>query len=194
MKKKVPSWLDNAVIYEIYPQSFLDSNGDGIGDLKGIEAKLDYIKWLGCNVIWLNPVYPSPFGDAGYDVTDFYDIAPRYGNKEDMQALIHAAHDRGIKVVLDIVAGHTSSLHPWFLESCKKEKNLYSNWYIWAEEGADTGSEKFIPHPESKKKYLANFFDFQPSLNYGYARPDPQKPWQLPVTRPDVQAVRAELL
>lgn len=194
MKKKIPSWLEDAVIYQIYPQSFFDSNGDGIGDIKGIKAKLDYIKWLGCNVIWLNPIHPSPFGDAGYDVTDFYNVAPRYGTKEEMKELICSAHDRDIKVVLDIVAGHTSSLHPWFLESRKQNKNTYSNWYIWADETADTGSEKFVSDAVSGKKYLANFYDFQPSLNYGYARPDPEKPWQLPVTHPDVQAMRAELL
>ena len=112
-----PAWLDDAVFYEIYPQSFQDTNGDGIGDLPGIIDRLDYIKSLNVNAIWLNPCFVSPFMDAGYDVADFYRIAPRYGTNDDMKRLCEEAHARGIRIVLDLVAGHTSIEHPWFKAS-----------------------------------------------------------------------------
>uniref|UniRef100_UPI002ACEB789 alpha-amylase family glycosyl hydrolase n=1 Tax=Anaerolinea sp. TaxID=1872519 RepID=UPI002ACEB789 len=126
-----PAWLENAVFYEIYPQSFFDSNGDGIGDLPGIIAKLDYVKSLGCNAIWLNPCFVSPFYDAGYDVADYYKIAPRYGTNEDARRLFEEAHKRGMRILLDLVVGHMSIEHPWFKESCKAERNEYTDWYIW---------------------------------------------------------------
>ena len=115
------SWLKNAVFYEIYPQSFKDTNGDGIGDLNGITEKLAYIKSLGCNALWINPWYDSPFVDAGYDVRDFKKIAPRYGTEEDLKELLDTAHAMGIRVLFDLVPGHTSETHPWFLESAKAE-------------------------------------------------------------------------
>src|ERR1700735_3368692 len=126
-----PKWLQTAVFYQVYPQSYYDSNGDGIGDLPGITAKLDYIYSVGCNAIWLNPIFESPFGDAGYDVADFYRVAARYGTNNDLVQLCREAHDRGMKVCLDLVAGHSSNQHPWFLKSAAVEKNKYSNWYIW---------------------------------------------------------------
>ena len=103
-----PQWLSNAIFYEIYPQSFADSNGDGIGDIPGITAKLGYITDLGCNAIWLNPCFDSPFKDAGYDVRDYKKVAPRYGTNDDLAALFAAAHERGMHVILDLVPGHTS--------------------------------------------------------------------------------------
>ena len=106
--RKLPEWLETAVFYEIYPQSFLDTNGDGIGDLNGIIEKLDYIRELGCNALWLNPCFDSPFGDAGYDVADYCRIAPRYGTNADAQRLFNEAHARGMHVILDLVPGHTS--------------------------------------------------------------------------------------
>lgn len=118
----MPGWLKNAVFYEIYPQSFYDSNGDGIGDINGIIQKLDYVKGLGCNAIWLNPVYDSPFMDAGYDVRDYKKVAPRYGTNEDLERLFKAAHEMGLKILLDLVPGHTSDTHPWFLEAKKPLK------------------------------------------------------------------------
>lgn len=118
----MPKWLDTAVFYEIYPQSFLDTNADGIGDFQGIIRKLDYIRELGCNAIWLNPCFDSPFGDAGYDVADYYRVAPRYGTNEDLKELFAQAHARGIRVLLDLVPGHTSVEHKWFRESMKPEK------------------------------------------------------------------------
>ena len=110
-----PEWLKDAVFYEIYPQSFYDSNGDGIGDLKGIVDKLDYVAELGANALWLNPCFDSPFKDAGYDVRDYYTVAPRYGTNDDLVALFHAAHERGIKVLLDLVPGHTSEENEWWV-------------------------------------------------------------------------------
>ena len=124
------SWLEKAVFYNIYPQSFYDANGDGIGDLKGVTEKLDYIQEMGFNAIWLNPFYESPFRDGGYDVTDFYKVAGRYGTMEDFLELTRRAHERGIKVCVDLVAGHTSLECEWFQKSALPKKNEYSNRYI----------------------------------------------------------------
>ena len=120
------SWLRDAVFYEIYPQSFRDSNGDGIGDLPGIAEKLPYVKSLGCNALWINPCFDSPFKDAGYDVRDYKKIAPRYGTNEDMAQLCRRAHALGIRVLLDLVPGHTSEEHEWFRKSGEAEPNEYS--------------------------------------------------------------------
>ena len=110
-------WLADAVFYEIYPQSFADSDGDGIGDLPGALAHLDHLAWLGVDAVWFNPCFASPFRDAGYDVSDYLGIAPRYGSNDDMVAFVRAARERGIRVVLDLVAGHTSTEHAWFRAS-----------------------------------------------------------------------------
>ncbi len=189
-------WLETAVFYEIYPQSFYDTNGDGIGDLQGIIQKLDYIKHLGCNAIWINPCFVSPFSDAGYDVADFYQVAPRYGTNDDMKRLFDEANNRGIRVCLDLVPGHTSIEHPWFKESCKAEKNKYSNWYVWSDSAwtRTDGDYYFISgHAERDASFMPNFFYFQPALNYGFANPDPNKPWQLPKDHPDVLALKEEI-
>ena len=128
-----PQWLSNAIFYEIYPQSFADSNGDGIGDIPGITAKLGYITDLGCNAIWLNPCFDSPFKDAGYDVRDYKKVAPRYGTNDDLAALFAAAHERGMHVILDLVPGHTSEEHEWFRHSAEVDRNEYSDRYIWTD-------------------------------------------------------------
>ena len=194
-KPTMPGWLRSAIFYEVYPQSFLDTNGDGIGDLEGIIRKLDYIASLGCNALWLNPCFVSPFGDAGYDVADFYRVAPRYGSNEDLVRLFREGKKRGVKICLDLVAGHTSWEHPWFQESCRAEPNPHTNWYVWTDSVWDHGGSDFVRgRSERNGNYLSNFFHFQPALNYGYANPTPGKAWQLPVTHPDVQAVRAELV
>ena len=186
------NWLGNAVVYEIYPQSFYDTNGDGIGDLRGVIEKLDYIEKCGFNVIWLNPINESAFLDAGYDVTDFYKVAERYGTNEDYRELCEKAHARGMRVLFDLVAGHTSVHHPWFIASAKAEKNEYSNRYIWTEGAFDYG-EGISGYAERDGNYINNFFWHQPSLNYGYAHPDPRCPWQLPVDHPDCRATLEEL-
>src|ERR1700757_1220866 len=127
-----PKWLRTAVFYQVYPQSYYDLNGDGIGDLPGITAKLDYIYSIGCNAIWINPIFESPFGDAGYDVADFYKVAARYGTNAALKNLCAEAHQRGIHVCLDLVAGHTSIMNRWFQQSALDLPNPYSNWYIWS--------------------------------------------------------------
>jgi maltose alpha-D-glucosyltransferase/alpha-amylase len=195
MGKGMPSWLEDAVFYEIYPQSYYDSNGDGIGDLKGIIAKLDYIKSLGCTALWLNPCFESPFMDAGYDVSDYYKIAPRYGTNADLETLCEKAHAKGIKVLLDLVIGHTSVEHKWFKESCKAKRNKYSDWFIWTDSVWKTPENlKCISgFAERDANFITNFFWCQPALNFGFAKPDPKQPWQLPVDHPSVKEVRAEV-
>ncbi len=183
-------WLKNAVFYEIYPQSFYDSNGDGIGDIPGITEKLDAICSLGCNALWINPCFDSPFKDAGYDVRDYKKVAPRYGTNEDLMLLFHTAHKKGIRVLLDLVPGHTSEEHPWFRESCKAEKTPYDNRYIWTDNwfrGA-TGLNYVGGEAERSGTYVLNFFKCQPALNYGFLRT--QEPWQLPCDHPDCIATR----
>jgi glycosidase len=181
------SWLRDAVFYEIYPQSFADSDGDGIGDLPGALAHLDHLAWLGVDAVWFNPCFSSPFRDAGYDVSDFLTIAPRYGTNDDMVAFVEAARRRGIRVLLDLVAGHTSVEHAWFRASAADEGD---DRFIWA----DRPGPDLVPAPGPRSGYyLKNFFDEQPALNYGYARPDPEEPWRQPVDAPGPQANRAAL-
>ncbi len=178
MSTNQPEWLDNAVFYEIYPQSFCDTNGDGIGDFNGIISKLDYIKELGCNAIWLNPCFASPFGDAGYDVSDYYSAAPRYGTNEDLKRLFTEAHSRDMHVLLDLVPGHTSVEHKWFKESLKAERNEFTDRYVWTdsiwEEPQGMGCIRGISDRDGS--CAVNFFSHQPALNYGFYKPD--RPWQ----------------
>ena len=184
------NWLKNAVVYEVYLQSFYDSNGDGIGDLKGLMQKLDYIADCGFNVIWLHPINDSSFRDGGYDITDYYKVAPRYGTNEDFQEFCRQSHDRGIKVIYDLVAGHTSIDHPWFQESAKNEVNEYTNRYIWTKGTFEVGPG-IRGYSQRDGNYIPNFFWSQPSLNYGYA--NPTEDWQLPVDHPDCIATKEEL-
>lgn len=174
-------WLDNAVFYEIYPQSFNDTNGDGIGDFNGIIEKLDYIKELGCNAIWINPCFESPFGDAGYDVSDYCKVASRYGTNEDLKHVFEEAHKRNMHVLLDLVPGHTSVEHKWFKESMKAEKNEFTDRYVWTdciwEEPQGMGCIRGISDRDGS--CAVNFFSHQPALNYGFYRCD--RPWQQPM-------------
>ncbi len=191
---KPPRWLETANFYQIYPQSFCDTNGDGIGDIRGILSKLDYIQSLGINALWLGPVFESPFRDAGYDVSDFYKVAPRYGTNCDLEALFREAHRRGMRVCLDLVAGHTSDQHPWFQASAQAKRNRHTDWYVWTDSVWDSKMPGVVRgYSDRDGSFLTNFFHFQPALNYGYAKPDPKKKWQLPVSDPSVQAVRREL-
>jgi len=175
---KHPKWLDNAVFYEIYPQTFMDSNGDGIGDFQGIISRLDYIRELGCNAIWMNPCFESPFGDAGYDVADYFKAAPRYGTNEDLARLFEEAHKRDMHVLLDLVPGHTSWDHPWFRESMKAEKNAYTDRYIWTDSiwESPEGYGALRGVSERDGSCAVNFFTHQPALNYGFYKPN--RPWQ----------------
>ncbi|WED24799.1 alpha-glucosidase [Vibrio sp. JC009] len=169
-------WWHNAVVYQIYPRSFNDSNGDGIGDIPGIIEKLDHIKGLGANVIWLSPVYKSPMDDNGYDISDYYDIAPEFGTMADMEELIKQADARGIKIVMDLVVNHTSDEHPWFIESKSSKDNPKRDWYIWKDPKED-GSEPnnwdsfFTPKAweldeATGQYYLHLFSKKQPDLNW----------------------------
>lgn len=193
MATKQPQWLDNAIFYEIYPQSFNDTNADGIGDFQGIIEKLDYICNLGCNALWINPCFKSPFGDAGYDVADFYSVAPRYGANEDLRRLFDEAHRRDMHVLLDLVPGHTSVEHPWFKESMKAERNEYTDRYVWTdsvwEEPQGIGCIRGIS--ERDGSCAINFFSNQPALNYGFL--NPTLPWQQPMDAPGPRATLEEL-
>lgn len=188
------NWLEKAVFYNIYPQSYYDSNGDGIGNLAGICEKLDYIHEIGFNALWLNPFYESTFRDGGYDITNFYKVAPRYGTNEDFVRLCEKAHSLGIKVCVDMVAGHTSMNHPWFQESAKAMKNEYTNRYIWSDTWLKAPEASFVNgYSERNGCYMANFFYNQPALNYGFAKVDDPS-WQLPMDHPDCRATKQELL
>ena len=191
---KRPEWLDNAVFYEIYPQSFKDTDGDGIGNINGITEKLPYIKELGCNAIWINPCFDSPFGDAGYDVADYYKVAPRYGTNDDIVRMFEEAHKMEIHVLLDLVPGHTSWDHPWFKESMKAEKNEYTDRYIWTdsiwEEPKGYGSLRGISDRDGS--CVVNFFSHQPALNYGFYKPD--RPWQQAMDAEGPMATRKAMM
>jgi maltose alpha-D-glucosyltransferase/alpha-amylase len=191
-----PEWLHDRVFYEIYPQSFYDSNGDGIGDFQGIIQKLDYIEALGANGIWLNPCYDSPFQDAGYDVADYYKVAPRYGTNDDLIQLFKKAHERDIKVILDLVPGHTSIEHEWFKQSANHERNKYSDWYIWTKNLWNTPpSAQWVKgYSPRNGSFMINFFYCQPALNYGFANIDPEHAdWQFPPDHPACLEVREEM-
>ncbi len=191
--KKV-EWLTDAVFYNIYPQSFYDSNADGIGDLNGIGEKLEYVKDMGFSAIWLNPFYESPFGDAGYDVADFYKVAPRYGTNDDFVRLCEKAHSMGLKVVVDLVAGHTSTECDWFKKSKQLEKNEYTNRYIWTNHWGNSYNGRCMGGLSDKNAcVMKNYFYFQPALNYGFANID-EPSWQLPPEHPDCRATKQALI
>lgn len=134
-------WYKDAVVYQIYPRSFNDSNGDGIGDIKGITQKVDYIKDLGVDAVWLSPCYKSPNDDNGYDISDYRDIMDEFGTLSDWEEMLNAFHSRGIKVIMDLVVNHTSDEHKWFEESRKSKDNPYRDYYIWRD---GTGWDKKI--------------------------------------------------
>ena len=186
-------WLDDAVFYEIYPQSFADSNGDGIGDLVGIIDHLDYISSLGATALWINPCFDSPFRDAGYDVRDYTRVAARYGTNDDLIRLFHEAHKRGIHVLLDLVPGHTSAEHEWFKASAQgnpaKRRGL-SDRYIWTGSAFENGDGMpFVSGMTDRDgAYIVNFFASQPALNYGYGTR--RKPWQVSPDSPAAESTR----
>lgn len=184
---RIPAWLADTVLYQIYPQSFADSNGDGIGDFGGIEARLDHLSWLGVDAVWLNPCFASPFFDAGYDISDYYAIAPRYGTRDELARLVEAARARGIRVLLDLVAGHTSNQHEWFRSSADDPTD---GRYIWA----DRPAPGYVRSPGKRDGwYLPNYYEIQPALNFGFARTDPAQPWRQPVNAPGPRENRQAL-
>jgi len=167
-------WWQSASIYQIYPRSFYDSNGDGVGDIEGIIQKLDYIQYLGYDAIWISPFFKSPQKDFGYDVSDYIGIAPEYGKEGDAERLIHEVHSRNMKIIFDMVMNHTSIEHPWFLESLDSTSNK-SDWYIWKsglEKKAPnnwknmTGQPAWQYHTKRNQWYYSSFLPFQADLNW----------------------------
>ncbi|GIV34517.1 MAG: oligo-1,6-glucosidase [Chitinophagales bacterium] len=175
---KAYPWWCATTVYQIYPRSFFDSSGDGIGDLQGIIEKLDYIRELGFETIWISPFFKSPQQDFGYDISDYYDIAPEYGDMATCERLIRAVHQRGMKVVFDLVMNHTSAEHPWFKDSALSAYSDRADWYVWRTgKGKNNrrppnnwksvlGGSAWIYHPQRKQFYYAAFLPFQPDLNY----------------------------
>lgn len=169
-------WYKGAVIYQVYPRSFQDSNNDGIGDLKGIINRIDYIKSLGVDAIWISPFFKSPMKDFGYDISDYRDIDPIFGDLNDFDALIEQAHARDIKIIIDQVLSHTSDQHQWFLDSRENTNNDKSDWYVWAESKEDGtapnnwlsifGGPAWQWEPRRGQYYLHNFLTEQPDLNF----------------------------
>jgi oligo-1,6-glucosidase len=177
-----PGWWKSAVVYQIYPRSFQDSNGDGIGDLSGIMRRLDHLARLGIDVIWLSPIYRSPQADNGYDISDYQDIDPVFGTLDDFDRLLSAVHQRGMKLVMDLVVNHTSDEHPWFIESRSSRSNVKRDWYLWRgpREGYPPGQPGSEPNnwesffsgsvwtwDEASAEYYLHLFDRkQPDLNW----------------------------
>ena len=179
-------WWQTGVIYQVYPRSFQDTDGDGVGDLKGITARLDYLKALGVDAIWISPIYPSPMADFGYDVADYCGIDPLFGTMADFDELLAAAHGRGLRVVLDFVPNHSSDVHPWFLSSRSSRYDPKRDWYLWRDASAPAGPEDRRPvqervpnnwtshfggsawtwDEESEQFYLHSFLPQQPDLNW----------------------------
>jgi len=174
-------WWKNAVIYEIYPRSFQDSNGDGIGDLNGITQRLDYLKDLGVDAIWLTPVYPSPQADFGYDISDYKNIDPQYGTLKDFDRLVAEAAKRHIRIIMDMVMNHTSDKHEWFIQSRSSRDNPYRNWYMWHDGEGETATDKGVPpnnwqsgfghsawewDEKTRQYYYHKFYIQQPDVNW----------------------------
>jgi maltose alpha-D-glucosyltransferase / alpha-amylase len=174
--KHEAGWYKDAIIYQIHVRSFSDSNGDGIGDFQGLAQKLDYVQELGVNAIWLMPFFPSPLRDDGYDISDYRAVHPSYGTMEDFKSFLSGAHDRGIRVIIEMVANHTSDQHPWFQESRSARDNPKRDWYVWSDTDTryrgtriiflDTEMSNWAWDPVSKSYYWHRFFSHQPDLNY----------------------------
>ena len=169
------AWWKEAVVYQIYPRSYQDSNGDGVGDLNGITSRLDYLQELGVDVLWLCPVYKSPNRDNGYDISDYQDIMDEFGTMKDFERLLDEAHKKGLKVIMDLVVNHTSDQHPWFMESRRSQDNTYRDYYIWREGpecrepnnwGAVFGGSAWEYDAATDMYYLHMFAKEQPDLNW----------------------------
>jgi maltose alpha-D-glucosyltransferase/alpha-amylase len=171
-----PLWYKDAVFYQLSVKTFCDSTGDGVGDFRGLTGKLDYLRGLGVDCLWLLPTFPSPFRDDGYDIADYYNIHPMYGTLQDFREFLAAAHERGLRVITELVVNHTSDQHAWFKEARSSRDNPRRNWYVWSDSddryaGAriiflDTERSNWAWDPESKAYYWHRFFSHQPDLNY----------------------------
>src|SRR5438874_4609045 len=170
-------WWQKGIVYQVYPRSFADSNGDGVGDLRGVLGRLDYLQWLGVDAVWLSPIYPSPMADFGYDVSDYCDIHPLFGTLADFDQLLAEAHRRGMKLILDFVPNHTSDQHPWFIESCSSRDNPKRGWYIWRDPSSGGGppnnwlstfgGSAWKLDDRTGQYYYHYFYREQPDLNWG---------------------------
>src|SRR5947209_5854088 len=171
-----PDWFKKAVFYEIHLRGFNDGNDDGSGDFRGLADKLDYLQWLGVDVLWLLPFYPSPLRDGGYDIADFFTIHPDYGNNDDFKEFVEQAHQRGMRVIADLVMNHTSSDHPWFQDSRTNSNGARADWYVWSDTDeryrdarvifVDTEASNWTLDPVRGQYYWHRFFSHQPDLNY----------------------------
>jgi len=171
-----PMWYKNAIFYEVHIRSFCDSNGDGKGDLPGLISRLDYLRDLGVDCIWLLPMFPSPLKDDGYDIADYHNIHPDYGTVADFKRLVDEAHARDMRVIADLVLNHTSDLHPWFIESRKSKDNSYRDYYVWSDTDQnynetriiflDTEDSNWTLDPNTGQYYWHRFYSSQPDLNY----------------------------
>lgn len=169
-------WYKDAVFYEVYVRAFYDSNSDGHGDIKGLIQKLDYLQDLGITCLWLLPIYPSPLKDDGYDISNYYGVHPSYGTLDDFKELLDAAHERGLRVIMDLVLNHTSDQHPWFLAARANPNSIFRNYYVWSESSlkyrdariifTDTEESNWAWDESSKQYYWHRFFSSQPDLNY----------------------------
>jgi alpha-glucosidase len=169
-------WWQTATVYEIYPRSFADSNGDGVGDLPGITSKLDHLAWLGVDAIWIAPFYPSPMVDFGYDIANYTDVDPVSGSLSDFDDLLTSAHARNIRILVDYVPNHTSDRHPWFVESRSSPANPKRDWYVWRGPKPDGsppnawvtmfGASPWTRDPVTGQYYLHSFLPEQPDLNW----------------------------
>ncbi|HWL35899.1 MAG TPA: maltose alpha-D-glucosyltransferase [Frankiaceae bacterium] len=171
-----PLWYKRAVFYEVLIRGFYDSNGDGTGDIRGLTEKLDYLKWLGVDCLWLLPIYESPLRDGGYDISDFLKVLPEFGDLGDFVQLVDAAHERGMRVIADLVMNHTSDQHPWFQASRSDPDGFYGDWYVWRNDDTeypdariifvDTEKSNWSYDPVRQQYYWHRFFSHQPDLNY----------------------------
>src|SRR5690242_6357840 len=169
-------WYKDAIFYEVYVRGFFDSDGDGVGDFRGLTAKLDYLHWLGITCIWLLPFYESPLRDGGYDISDYYSVLPEYGTIEDFKVFLDAAHARGIRVIADLVINHTSDLHSWFQEARCGTDSAKRDWYVWSDSDQKYTQARIIFTDSERSNwqwdeqagafYWHRFFSHQPDLNY----------------------------
>src|SRR4051812_45882553 len=169
-------WWRHGIFYQVYPRSFQDSNGDGVGDISGVIQRLPYLRSLGIDAVWLSPIFPSPMKDFGYDISDYTGIDPRFGTMADFTALLSQAHRRGIRVLLDFVPNHTSDLHPWFTESRRDRKSPKRDWFLWHDAGpfggppnnwqSWFGGNAWAWDPSTEQYYYHVFLKEQPDLNW----------------------------
>lgn len=183
-------WWSDAVVYQVYPRSFNDSNGDGIGDLKGITEKLDYIKSLGVDIVWLSPVFKSPNDDNGYDISDYRDIMDEFGTLEDFDEMLARAHELGLKIMMDLVVNHSSDEHQWFIESRSSKDNPYRDYYIWRDPKGFAEDGTPIPPTNWGSEFGGSAWEYDEHTGQFYlhifSRKQPDLNWENPKVRQEI--------